>query len=635
MRRSIVHIDSARSNLDPCDVRSLVLAIAVLVVGCQTGDPSLSSTEQLAVIVSPASTTFPTTQVGQQSAPMYFLVSPSGSGASYNTITNVYSSCGDVRVNASLPGSASKTCLNECVAGSGIICPAQIACQGGYEIEQYEFSATFNPSVAAPVSCTITVVGSSNSVTINVNGTGSPPPLSGYATPGAINFGDVRVATASGAAGFTIVNNGGELLSVSSLSAPPAYQLSGPTSFSLSPGQAQGINVTCTPGATGQQGGALTIGSNFGFPPIALGCNGILGALDVSPSPAPIPTTRIGEPRTQNITLRNSGTASMVVASVVLTGAPPDMTLTAMPAPGTTLNPGATAVATVAFAATTGEDATGTLMVTYDGGQQRATQISAKALATSMSISPSGTIDLGPVCVGQSATKTFSVLGNAEGGFAVNTVVSADASFVVTAPSLPASLKGNAGNTYGFSVQAAPVVEGPQTTQVTVTTDIPGAMPTTLDLAVTGLPAGVSATPTELNLGAVPAETNTVGQKVTLTNCDATDAIVASPRIEGTDATEFSIVVYPESLSIPTSGHIEWVVIASPRTPGEKSAEFVVDFNDEQLRIPLTADGIGDQPGGTDGGMRPSYYACSTGGSVGGLAPLALALGFLVRRRRR
>lgn len=613
-------------------MRSIVIAVVLVTVGCQA-EPNLSTSKSELISVSPvSSTSFPITQIGSTSSPLYFTVSPSGVGS--NTISNVYSSCSEIQVQAALPGSTSKFCNNECNLGVNNLlqCPAQLVCQGGFEIETYQFSATFRPLVAATSSCTITIV-SNNTVSINVSGTGAPPPLSGYVSPSTLNFGDVRVGTASGAGGFTIVNNGGQTLDISSLVAPAAYTIQGPRSFAIAAGGAQNVNLTCTPGM-GQQGGSLSIGSTVPLGPIALSCNGIVGALDISPSPSAIPATRVGEPRTQTITLANSGTASMTIASVAFTGT--DMQLMAMPPPNTVLAPGATATATIKFGASAAADATGTLTVTYDGGQSRATQISAKALSTSMSISPSGVIDLGPVCVGQRADKTFAIVANADGPFRVSSIASADAVFAVSAPGLPANVQGNAATTYSFDVAAAPVDAGPLTTQVTVTTDIPGAAPTTLDVAVMGLAEGVTGTPSELYLGAVPAVTNTVGQSIKITNCSTTSAVVTSPRIEGADATEFSIVVYPDDLTIPSSGNIEWIVIASPKTAGEKTATFVVDHGDTQVTIPLSADGIGEQSGGggTEG-LRPSYYACSVGGSATSAWPLVFAVGFVVVRRRR
>jgi hypothetical protein len=604
-----------------------VVLTGFALVACQP-PPDESVTEQHTVLTPPAYT-FPSTQIGNSSS---HTVQINASGYSYNEIVNITESCPDFSVNWS-PGEAYKTC--EPTGGCIEQCPIPVSaalCGPGSETVPYYFTTTFTPTVAATVSCSVTVQTSSNTVFVSLTGTGTPPPLAADMQPPSYNFGDVRRNTTSTAASISVRNTGGQTVDVSSVSVTGVFAISGATSFSVAPGTSRAINVTCSPTAVGQTSGTLTVTSNFPGLSVPLSCNGIDSNLDISPSPLMLPTTRVGEPRTQNVTLRNSGTASMMISSVTLTGA--DMNLDAAPPANMMLAPNDTATATVTFGADASGDASGTLTVMYDSGQTRTSQISARALNTSMSMSPNGSVDLGPVCMGQSTSKMFSIVANDQGPFAVSSISMPAGAFSVAATGLPASVQGAGANTYTFSVSASPTELGPQTATLTVDTDIPGGEPQTTEVKVEGLAEGVNGSPAELDLGGVPVGSNTIGQSVTVTNCTTETVALTNARIEGADASQFTIVDFPETPDVAATSNAEFLIIASPDSVGAKEAMFKVDHPGGTVTINLLGDGIGDDPGVGDdtGSGRPSYYACSTG-HASAAWPLLLALLALRRRR--
>jgi uncharacterized protein (TIGR03382 family) len=367
---------------------------------------------------------------------------------------------------------------------------------------------------------------------------------------------------------------------------------------------------------------------------VPLSCNGIDSNLTINPSPVTLPTTRVGEPVQATVQLQNSGAAAMQIESVSVTGQ--DLSMTS--GPGTmALGGGASTTLTVGFTAASKETATGNLVVTYDGGQQRTAQLSARALSTSMAVTPDGDIDFGPVCSGQTAKQDFTIVGNDEGSFKVNTITTPDVPFMLTAaPNLPATVQGAGANQVTFSVTAAPTTAGHQVSTMMVDTDIPGGTPHMINLAVDGLTAGVSATPASLDFGSNPLLTTTIGQEVHLSNC-ATAAVTAmNARIEGTDAADFAIVQQPDSATIQPAQSASWLVVLQPHTTGPKEANFVVDYDGGTATVPLAGEGLGDMTGsGSNGGVgEKSYYTCAAGGASSAW-PLALvAIAFTVRRRR-
>lgn len=624
-------------------MRFLLFAGLTAVTACQIVEPETSSTEQAltGVIFSPPSGgDLGSVQVGSQSSPFFISINPTGLVDSDYTIDSI-TGCSDFLVNApALPAAIYKHCINynPCFASPSCVPQANLTCYE-WDIVGYSFNTAFRPNVQGASSCALQVsVGGLGLRTYTVNGTGTLPPIDIDVAPTGIAFGDVRRNTASSEADVTVRNLGGQPLTVYSASVSAGYTITaGPTgTYAVAATGAQGYKITCNPTATGSLPGTFQVTSNDTATPtstVSLSCNGIDSSLDVTPSPAAVPTTRVGEPTQRQVTLANTGAAPMSIQSATLTGA--GLTATGLPLPGATIPGNGSVNAMIKFDAMAAGDATGALTIVYDGGQMRSIPISAKALATSMSLTPDGAIDLGPVCVGQTAAKTITIAANAAGSFKVTGVSTPAAPFTVTAPNLPATVLGAGANNQTITLGTAPTAVGPATSTVTVTTDIPNAMPRGLDLSVTGLTAGVSATPLELDLGPSAVGKPTIGQEVSVTNCSTSPAVLTNARLEGDDAADFAIVQAP-SLMLGPNGKVSWLIIANPHSPGPKSALFSVDHATGTASVMLNADGLGDPVGTTPGGGkgRASYYECSAG-TASASWPIGLALAALLIRRRR
>lgn len=565
------------------------------------------------------------------SAPRGFSVNPTSySSQSVNAITE---SCPDFTVSApGLPADVYRIC-----SGGGGPIPAKAgstessaAC---IETEQqsYYFEATFHPSVGGATSCVVSLDISSGAKTITLYGTGTIPPVDINVTPVQVAFGDVRRNTSSSASQIMVRNNGGQAMTITSATVTAGFTItSGPASTTVGAGGQQPYGIVCQPTGLGPMSGSFRVISNDpdnGTVTIPLSCRGIDSNLDISPSPAQIPITRVGEPQNSTIQLINSGAASMMITSVTLEST--GIELVSAPNAGTTLAAnGGSAPAVVRFDATTPTSASGTLTVVYDGGETRTSQISAQALATSMALTPDGDVDLGPICLGQTKMQPFSVLANAEGPFQIVGVTSPAAPFTLTAPAFPVAVKGGGGTT-SFEVRAQPDTVGVLRSSIEVTTDIPASTPRTINLSAVALGDGVTGTPETLDLGQYPLEMTTIGQEIAVANCTDGTANLANARIEGVDAASFAIVQQPTTSALAASGVAKWLVVFTPRTIGMKTATFSVDYEGGTTSVALLGEGIGGLLGGPKG-----YYACSAAGASA-LWPIGLALLFLRRRRRR
>ncbi|HEY1559177.1 MAG TPA: choice-of-anchor D domain-containing protein [Kofleriaceae bacterium] len=620
----------------------------IALAACST--PPATSSEQQPLIGPPSGTpTFPTTQVGQTSAAQtYYIYETTRTvGFHSDTISSISYSCPDFSVQWAA-GVTSDDCTNDgcgtaSMAPTGsqqehpspYFCPAVLDCE--YD-DIYSFSATFHPTVAAALSCVLTITGSANTQTYTLSGTGTPPPIHVTASPPSIAFGGVRVMTDSTPVAVTITNSGGSPATINSVAVSSGFVIqSGSTgSHPLGSGSSEQDEIVCHPNATGGISGSVTISSNDPTSPtitLPLSCTGIDSTLQVSPSPAVLPTTRVGEPVQQTITMTNMGGAATTIQDVLITG----VDTVSAPSPDTPLAAGSTVQAVVSFPATAAGAVSGNMHVDYDNGKSVDVAISGMALMTSMSLTPDGSVAFGPVCAGQTKTQAFGLIANADGPFQLTALSAPDMPFTVQAPSLPASVQGDAGNTVNFMVTAAPTDATESTSSVMLTTDIPNGQPDTIALDVIGLPMGVSATPPTVDVGPSPVATTTLAQPVNLTNCGTDSVTITSAEITGDDASSFAIVSNPSSMQVDSAATATWLVVMNSQTPGTKQATFEIDYAGGTTSVALSGEPF--MPGaGSDSGSdvteKSSYYACNTGRPAA-LWPLAAALAVLVLRRRR
>jgi hypothetical protein len=613
-------------------VRRLALVFVIAAAACSP-PPNLSQTDQ-PLLTNPAGYDFGPIQVGNTSAA--------------HTTTYTYSTFGDEIINSvgyncpdfiiqpdPTPADVYRSCepCDPCTTCTTIAC-----CP--LDANSWQLVSYFKPRFGGPLSCTVTLyLQYDGTRSVTFSGTGTLPPVQLDVQPPSLAFGDVRRNTDSGALGLSVRNAGGGTMNVSSVGVSAGFTImSGPTgAYQVPGGGSMPYSLVCHPTALGPLSGTFTIHSDDPTYPtknIPLSCNGIDSALDIQPSPAALTTTRVGEPVTTTIQLKNTGTASMQLEGVTVAGGGITMTGTV---PSGAINPGATKNLTASFDASTAGDAAATLTVTYDGGQTRTSQITARALATSMSMTPDGDVDFGPICVGQSKSQQFTVLANDAGSFKVSAVAGA-APFSATTPTLPFTVQGSGANKLMFDIAASPTAEGLASATATVTTDIPGATSKTVNLSVTGIAAGVNPNPSGLDFGQNEIDTTTIGQAVHLSNCSTGSVTFTRPRIEGTDAADFAIVAQPDSATIAASASASWLIVFQGHTAGIKAATFLVDYDGGTAMVTLAGESITNNAP-IDPGNNPiderSYYTCSSNGSGSSFGMLMFVVGLLVWRRRR
>jgi uncharacterized repeat protein (TIGR01451 family) len=163
--------------------------------------------------------------------------------------------------------------------------------------------------------------------TVALSGTGIAPAIE--IAPQSLDFGDQRVGTTSTARSFTITNSGSDALTIDNLSIAPKgeFEISNstcPVNPDTLPATAScTVNITFTPGATGNRSATLTISSDAAEAPHTVDLSGVgvePGAL-VSPASLDFGTEIVGTTSSaKTVTLTNNGTATLTLGSIAISG---------------------------------------------------------------------------------------------------------------------------------------------------------------------------------------------------------------------------------------------------------------------------------------------------------------------------
>src|SRR5207302_1487357 len=193
---------------------------------------------------------------------------------------------------------------------------------------------TFTPTAASARTATVTITddAADSPQSVSLTGTGVTPPTATLSAASSA-FGEQRMRTTSAAQNVTLTNNGGAPLNLTSITITGAQAAdfafaagnTCPTGAgSVAPGTSCTIGVSFTPAAPGARAAAVNITDDaVGSPQsVSLAGTGIAPAVTLAPASLAFGTQRVSTPSpVQTVTLTNSGTAPLSIATAVLGGA--------------------------------------------------------------------------------------------------------------------------------------------------------------------------------------------------------------------------------------------------------------------------------------------------------------------------
>ena len=177
-------------------------------------------------------------------------------------------------------------------------------------------------------------------------------------TGGPLSFGNQNLGTTSTPQAITVTNTGSAnlVLSAPTFSGSPGFAFTNDFSSPIvvAPTTSRTISFTFTPSSAGPQGSTVTINSNASgtAPTVDLSGNGVSPEIDVTPAAIDFGArSYITQSGLRSITIKNTGTADLVVSNVTLTGpgAAGQFELFDSIAPGTSIAAGASRQVRVRF----------------------------------------------------------------------------------------------------------------------------------------------------------------------------------------------------------------------------------------------------------------------------------------------
>ena len=474
-------------------------------------------------------------------------------------------------------------------------CPAVIAPNGSCTV-----SVIFTPSVAGSRGATITVTDNSNNIAgsvqnVAVSGTGVSVSTA-IAAPNALTFSNQNISTSSAAQTVTLTNSGTGALSIASVAVSGTNsssfnEVSG-CGISLPAGSNCTIAVTFTPTAAGSQTATLTITDNANnttgsTQTVNLSGTGVAVPLaTAAPTSLTFASQNVGTTSAaQNVTLTNSGTGPLTIASVALSGANPGDFGSASGC-GSTLAAGANCTIAVTFTPTAAGSRAATLTITDNAnntaGSTQTVALSGTGVAVPQAGVAPGSLTFAAQSIGTSSAPQNITLSNGGTGPLTITGIALSSGNVADFSSTnncPTSLAANSGCT--IAVTFTPTASGSRGASITITDNANNVTGSTqvVSLAATGVAVPLaSAAPNSLTYANQVVGTTSAAQNVTLMNAGSGPLSIASIAISGTNATSFG-ETNGCGISLPAGTSCTIAVTFDPTTTGSLSATLTITDN--------------------------------------------------------
>jgi hypothetical protein len=517
-----------------------------------------------AVTLSPTSLNFGNQTIGVASTPQISTLTNTGSGLL--TVSSII-------ING--PNSPDFSQTNTC---SSPVQPGN-SCQ---------ISVTFTPSTqssdSASVSITDNAPGSPQSLPLA--GTGAPPTLT--FTPPNLTFGNQLVKTTSPPQPVMLTTNG--TLTISSITASAQFAQTNNCGSGLPAGGSCTIKVTFTPSAPGVQNGSLMLtDSGAGSPQsVPLSGTGVQPAVTFSP-----PSLNFGN-QTVNMTsgnmvstLKNSGTSTLTIKSIILGGANKNNFAENNNCPSS-LPPGDTCQIDVTFTPSSTGQKNASVSVTDNApGSPQSLPLSGTGVLPAVTFSPTSLTFPNQVVYTTSAPQKVT-LKNTGLGILNITNVGVSGEFGETT-NCGQTLSPGASCTINVTFQ--PTDKGVLTGAISVTDNAPGSPQ---QVPLTGTGTYVQLSPASVNFGNQPINSTSLPKYITFVNKGSGPVNFTGTGISitGTDQGDFA-ETNNCGTSVPSGGNCKIKVTFTPSALGQRTADVSIsdDGGGSPQTVPLTGTG--------------------------------------------
>jgi len=424
--------------------------------------------------------------------------------------------------------------------------------------------------------------------------------------PASLSFGSVTVNTSSSAATVVVTNNGGQAVSILQVasSLPEFIVISPAMPIQLGPHGSASFQVVFQPDAAKTFSGSIVfstdrVNGGGGTQSISVSGTGTTASsvsstssqsylLSASASSLNFGNTLVGSSASQAIALTNTGTASVNLSQVAITGG--GFTVSGFTG-AVTLAAGQSFSLNVSFAPATAGSATGSLSFVSSATNSPTTiSLSGNGVQPQISVIPAS-VSFGNVTVGVTNTQTLVITNPGTANLSVTQAPLVGTGFSFSGLTVPLSVVpgGSATFTVSFTPASASSFSG-NLTLVNNTLNSPFVVP----LAGTGVSpiTQLTASPSSLSFGSITAGASGT-QSVTLANTGNSSVSVSQISIS---AAGFSATGFALPLTLAAGQSTSFSITFAPTTSGSFSGSVTVASNATNSPLAISLSGSGAAP---------------------------------------
>ncbi len=450
---------------------------------------------------------------------------------------------------------------------------------------------TFSPTTAGSATGNISLTSNdptNPSINIALTGTGSTA-ASGQlsANPTSLSFGTVA-AGSSASKTIVLTNTGNAAVNISSVAVQGAgFTVSGVTTpATVKSSQSVTLTAQFAPSTAGSATGTVTILSNAANSTLAipLSGTGAQAGLSVSPTSFNFGSVVDGQTKSQSFTVTNTGTASLTIAQLSVTGSGYSASGLATPA---TVPAGGNATFSVLFAPTTAGALNGTVSIASNApNSPNVLALSGTGVAATVTLSSNPTsLSFTSVNAGSSSSKNVTISNTGNTSLTISQVAVNAKDFKASGITTPLTLA--PGQNVGMSVSFTPTASENITGNVTVATS-QGAS-AVIPVSGVGVQPALTVTPSSANFGSV-----TVGSPSTqtfqLANSGTGTLSISQVSVTGSG---FSVGTLSLPISLTAGQSTNVNVQFSPVTAGAASGGVTVVSNAPNSPASIALSGTG------------------------------------------
>jgi hypothetical protein len=430
-----------------------------------------------------------------------------------------------------------------------------------------------------------------------------PPIQAGVGVkPASLSFGSVTVNTTSSAASVVVTNNGGQAVSILQVSSslPEFVVISPAMPIAVGPHASASFQVVFQPDAAMNFSGSIIVSTNRmnggGTQSISVSGTGTTATsasstssqsylLSANASSLNFGNTLVGSSASQAITLANTGTASVNLSQVAITGAG----FTVSGFTGTvTLAAGQSLSLNVSFAPATTGSATGSLSFVSSATNSPTTiSLSGNGVQPQISVIPAS-VSFGNVTLGVTNTQTLAISNPGTANLSVTQASLVGTGFGFSGLTVPLSVPPGGSST--FTVSFTPGSASSLSGNLTLLNNTPNS-PLVVALAGIGVSpvAQLTASPASLSFGSITTGSSGA-QSVTLANTGNSSVSVSQISISGAG---FSAAGFALPVTLAAGQSTSFSVTFTPTTTGNLSGNVTVTSNATNSPLAISLSGSG------------------------------------------